>query len=211
MADQLSEHLEISTVAVRDHLKSLEHDGLVSFQAERRGVGRPRYVYSVTEQGDEIFPRTYPQVANALLDALRSLEGEDAIDRIFDKRTEWLAAQYSSRMMDKDLAGQVKELAAIRSEEGYMAEWERVSEDEFLLREQNCAIFLLANKTPQACSFELELFRRVLDGASVKRDDHMMSGGRTCTYVIRPHRLVTSFGMPGDVEVELFEPRHPQP
>ena len=185
MADKLSEYVEISTVGVRGHLTSLEHDGLVSFQAERRGVGRPRYVYSLTEQGDELFPRTYPQVANALLDALRSLEGEEAVDRIFDKRTEWLADQYSSRMMDKDLAGRVKELAAIRSEEGYMADWERVSEDEFILREQNCAILQIAKKTPQACSFELQLFRRVLDGADVNRDDHMMAGDRMCSYFIR--------------------------
>ena len=185
MADELSKHIEISTVGVRGHLTSLERDGLVSFQTERRGVGRPRYVYSLTDQGDEMFPRTYPQVANGLLDALRSLDGEIAIDRIFEKRTEWLAPQYSSRMMDKALSERVAELAAIRTEEGYMADWEQVSEDEFLLREQNCAIFQLANKTPQACSFELELFRRVLDGASVNRDDHMMSGDGMCTYVIQ--------------------------
>ena len=185
MANQLGEHLEMSTVGVRGHLASLQRDGLVGVQAERRGVGRPRYVYSLTDQGDELFPRTYPQVANGLLDALRSMDGEPAIDRVFEKRTEWLAAQYRSQMADKDLSDQVEKLAEIRSEEGYMADWERVSDDEFLLREQNCAIFQLANKNSQACSFELELFQRVLDGATVYRDEHMMTGDRMCTYVIR--------------------------
>lgn len=185
MANQLGEHLEMSTVGVRGHLTSLQRDGLVSVQAERRGVGRPRYVYSLTDQGDELFPRTYSQVANGLLDALRSLDGEGAIDRVFEKRTEWLAAQYSSQMADKGLSGRIENLAEIRTDEGYMADWEQVDEDKFLLREQNCAIFQLANKNAQACSFELELFRRVLHGATVNRADHMMTGDRMCTYVIR--------------------------
>ena len=183
-ADELGKHLDISTVGVRGHLTSLEYDGLVGFQVERRGVGRPRYVYSLTDQGDELFPRTYSQVANGLLDALRSLDGDTGINRVFEKRTEWLAAQYRSRMLDKGLEERVKELIDIRTEEGYMADWEKVSDDEFLLREQNCAIYQIAQNTTQACSFELDLFKQVLDDADIRRDDHIMSGDRMCTYVI---------------------------
>lgn len=87
--------------------------------------------------------------------------------------------------MDKGLEKRVKDLVDIRTEEGYMADWERISEDEFLLREQNCSIYQIARNTTQACSFELDLFKQVLDEADVRRDDHIMSGDRTCTYVIR--------------------------
>ena len=80
-----------------------------------------------------MFPRTYPQMANSLLETVRMLDGEKGIDRLFRKRTETLAAQYRSRMANKNLEEKVKELAAIRSEEGYMADWQKINKNTFRL------------------------------------------------------------------------------
>jgi predicted ArsR family transcriptional regulator len=124
-------------------------------------------------------------LANSLLDAMRAVDGEGAIDRVFEKRTDWLEAQYRSRMAGKSLAEQVKELAQIRTQEGYMADWEKLDDETFLLREHNCAICQIARRCAQACRYELDLFQRVLPEAEVTRDKHMIKGDLTCTYVIR--------------------------
>ena len=91
-------------------------------------------------------------------------------------------------MAGKDLEHQVQELAQIRTEEGYMAEWEKVNQDTFLLRENNCAICQIAQQCIQACSHELALFQRVLPGANVTRESHILQGDGACTYRIRRKR-----------------------
>jgi len=184
-ADELSRALKITSMGVRRHLTTLERDGFIKYQTVQRGMGRPSYVYALTEPGDELFPRTYPQLVNSLLDAIRALDGEDGLERIFKKRTEWLETQYRARLADKNLENQVKELAQIRTEEGYMADWEKLDENTFILQEHNCAICQIARHCSQACSYELELFRKVLQEAEVAREKHIMKGDLTCTYVIR--------------------------
>jgi predicted ArsR family transcriptional regulator len=184
-ADELSSELGISSMGVRGHLSALENDKLVEFRTRQRGVGRPGYVYYLTDLGDELFPRTYHQLANNLLDAIRALEGDGGLNKVLEKRTDWLEAQYRARMLDKDLEGRVKELARIRSEEGYMADWSKLDDDTFQLMEHNCAIYQIARQCSQMCGYEIELFRRVLDDANISREAHMMAGGRICTYVIR--------------------------
>lgn len=187
-AHQVAKELGMTAMGVRSHLICLERDGLIRHEPIPKKLGRPSYVYALTAQGDELFPRTYAQFAQSLLETIRALEGAKAIERLFEQRTKILAAQYRARMNDKSLGERVAELAKIRTEEGYMADWEELDRNTFLLREHNCAICQIAHTCPTACRHELELFRRVLDDAEVTRDKHIIKGDWACTYVIRPRR-----------------------
>lgn len=187
-AEELSQALKITSMGVRRHLTTLERDGLIRYETTQRGMGRPSYLYSLAPLGDERFPRSYAQLANSLLEAIQALEGKGGIQKIFKKRTEWLEAQYRARLADKDLEGRVAELALLRTEEGYMAGWEKRDRDTYLLWEHNCAICQVASRCSSACSYELELFRRVLDDAEIDREMHIMKGDRMCTYLIRRKR-----------------------
>lgn len=187
-AHQLAHELGMTAMGVRGHLAFLERDGLIRHETAQKKLGRPSYVYTVTEQGDELFPRTYAQLAQSLLETIHALDGPKAIERLFDHRTKVLAAHYRARMNSKPLRERVAELARIRTEEGYMADWQELDKNTFVLREHNCAICQIAHKCPTACSHELELFRRVLDEAQVTRDKHIIKGDPMCTYVIRPKR-----------------------
>ncbi|HYM70676.1 MAG TPA: winged helix-turn-helix transcriptional regulator, partial [bacterium] len=60
---ELSRRLEITPMGVRQHLAILERDGQLRSDGVRRGQGRPSRVYSITPEGDKIFPRTYEEVA----------------------------------------------------------------------------------------------------------------------------------------------------
>lgn len=184
-ADLIADELGITSMGVRRHLITLERDGLIKYRIEQRGQGRPGYVYSLTEQGDETFPRTYPQLANSLLDTVKALYGDEGIEKLFDKRTEELSKQYSERLSGKSLKDRVAELVKIRTEEGYMADWEQLDEKTFVLREHNCAICQIAKKCQSACSHELDLFRKVLDDTEVAREKHIIKGDAVCAYVIR--------------------------
>src|SRR6185436_8427534 len=82
----------------------------------------------------------------------------------------------------KDLSGRVQELDKIQEEAGYMARWEKVTNG-YLLKEQNCAIYRVACRFQDACQFEIELFRRLLD-ADLERVEHQVKGDLACTYFI---------------------------
>jgi predicted ArsR family transcriptional regulator len=184
-ATELSAIFGLTAMGVRQHLAALERDGLVTHRAESRGRGRSTHVYSLTESGDEIFPRTYPELANDLVETTRDIDGDDGVRRLFDRRTERLEAEYLAKLRGEGLERRVAALAKIRTAEGYMADCEPVDGGAYLLRERNCAIFQVARGCPEACAAELDLFRRVLGDASVTRRDHMVKGDRTCTYLIR--------------------------
>jgi predicted ArsR family transcriptional regulator len=180
--NELREALGISSMGVRQHLLYLEHEGFVNHNLGRMGVGRPSYVFSLSDLGDELFPRRYGQLAVNMLDAISDDEG---VDEILEKITEKLEVQYKEHLSGKSLEEQVTELTNIRIGEGYMAELERRDEDTFILTEHNCAIYQVALSCGKLCVYEQELFRRVLDWVDVSRESHIISGDKKCTFIIQ--------------------------
>lgn len=170
-------------MGVRRHLMTLERDGLVSVRSRRQPAGRPTFVYLLTEEGYEIFPKNYHLLAAQILDSAAARAGEHQVSDLFAGRMDQLVAQYEPRMRDKDLAGRVAELSRIQDENGYMALWEQV-DGGYLLKEQNCAIYKIACRFHQACEYEIELFRRLL-GAEITRIEHQIKGDVSCTYFVR--------------------------
>ena len=63
--------LGASRTGVLQQLHALEAAGLVSRQAVRHGVGRPRHVYDVTDAAQDLFPTNYDGLASGLLAAIR--------------------------------------------------------------------------------------------------------------------------------------------
>lgn len=179
---QLAEKLEITSVAVRRHLMTLERDGLVQMHSQRQPAGRPTYVYRLTDAGFDTFPKSYDLLATQVLDVVRATEGDARVSEIFAGRMDQLYDQYTARMAGKDLAGRVQELAKIQEEAGYMARWEKVKGG-YLLKEQNCAIYRVACRFQDACHFEIQLFRRLLQ-ADLERVEHQVKGDLACTYFI---------------------------
>ena len=78
---------------------------------------------------------------------------------------------------------------ALRSDEGYMAELERIPGDGWLLAENHCPICAAARSCQGFCRHELNLFRELLGpGVAVERVEYLLSGGRRCAYRITPSR-----------------------
>ncbi len=186
-AAALARRLGISRVAVRQHLAALEAERLVAFVERRGSVGRPARLWQVTERAAPLFPDAHADMAVELLSAMRASFGEQGLDRILARRTRAQLALYRSRLPGPGapLETRVAALAAVRSEEGYMAEWSREGDD-LLLLENHCPVCAAARACQGLCREELALFRRVLgDDARVERTDHLLAGARRCAYRIR--------------------------
>ena len=193
---ELSEELRITSMGVRQHLASLERDGLVQYRTESRGRGRSSHVYSLTISGDECFPRGYEHFANELIEIVQELDDSAGIERLFQRRAERREAVYRTRIRGKTVGERVRELAQLRTEEGFMASCENLGDGTFRLVETNCAIYRVASKCAEACEAELRLFQRVLDGTDVTRDNHIAGGDRRCAYRVQ-QRGDAEFTEPG--------------
>ena len=73
----------INPISVRHHLTNLQVEGLVAAEEERHGVGRPRLIYSLTEDGMEKFPTRYLRLTSRLLDQLKSTLPEPMVSKLF--------------------------------------------------------------------------------------------------------------------------------
>jgi predicted ArsR family transcriptional regulator len=179
--------------AARQQLQRLAGDGLVRATAEPRGVGRPAQVWSLTPAGNAKFPDGHAQLTAQLIAAIRAEFGDDALDRLIERRTQEAKATYRQAVQGAStLADRVARLAAARSAEGYMAEV--LPDDDgsggCTLIENHCPICVAASACEGFCRAELETFRDVLGpDARVERTAHIVHGDRRCVYRITPPSL----------------------
>src|SRR6266478_5884262 len=80
----IARSLRLTAMAVRHHLAVLEKAGLVKTTLERRGVGRPHYVYSLSARADAFFPKEYGTLASHLIDSIAELDGKTKLARLFE-------------------------------------------------------------------------------------------------------------------------------
>ncbi|MEX1170482.1 MAG: transcriptional regulator [Chloroflexota bacterium] len=186
--DQLATRLGASRTGVLQQLRALETAHLVSRQTVRHGVGRPRHLYDITPDAQDLFPANYDGLAAGLLAAIEAIGGDDLVEEVFSARRRQLSARVRDDLGERFTNGaplleRVRELAVIQANNGYLASASVDSDGAIRLVEHNCAIYHVAAGSPAACAAELELFSELL-GADVVREQHIASGDRCCTYLI---------------------------
>lgn len=184
-AAELAEMLGITSMGVRRHLTTLERDRLVRYSLVQRGKGRPSYVYQLSSEAEALFPKNYAALARELLGYVTEQDGGEHVIELFDLRAQRRIRSARARLDGQPLAERVAGLAEILSSEGYLAGWEQVDADTFLLSEHNCAVHDVAAEFSAACSSELTFLAAVLSDAEVTREHHMVGGDLSCVYRIR--------------------------
>ena len=184
-AEELAELLEITPSAVRQQLGGLIGDGLISYRELRSGPGRPKHVYHLTPAADTLFPKTYSELTNELLDYIGASK-PGMVDELFEMRRKRRVDGARARLAGKPFDERVCELTRILDEDGYLADVERGDDGVWRVVEHNCAILGVAAKYGQACSSEIGFLRESLPDADIERVHHMMAGAHMCAYHIRP-------------------------
>ena len=183
--DAISAAIGASRSGVAQQLRALDTAGLVTRTSVRHGVGRPRHLYDITPDAQDLFPSNYDGLATGLLAAILEVGGEALVEDVFAARRRQAEARLREQMdaslpSDAPLVDRVRELARLQDELGYVSE-ARVDADGIRLLEHNCAVLDVASGMPVACRAELELFREVL-GVDLVRERHIAAGDRCCEY-----------------------------
>ena len=181
-ASEAGEHLGTTGEAARQQFTKLARDGMVEAHSECRGVGRPVQRWHLTALGNKRFPDCPAELTVKILTTIRRELGEDAIGKIITARENEARRDYFDKLQGAEtLEERIIRLVAIRTEEGYMAQWEKEPEGSWLIIENHCPICSAARMCQGFCRAELELFQTVLN-ASVERVEYLLTDSRRCVY-----------------------------
>lgn len=180
--DELAKELGLVPVTVRAHLSVLQREDLVAAEEVRGKVGRPFYVYFLTEEAERLFPKRYHSLASLILESLEASDGETKLDHLFQRISDSMVEGYKDKVTGKSLEAKVAEAVRILNQDGAMAEWEK-TEDGFAVWEHNCPWFLVAQRHPKVCSID-HLFLVKFLGAEVKATHRIVDGHPRCAYQV---------------------------
>lgn len=185
-ARALAVRFGLTAQALRRHLKTLEEDGVVQYRREVKGVGGPVFAYSLTSQGEALFPKDYLGALAEALEIVREEQGDAGVTRIFERRWRVIAEQIRPELEGLSAEERARRLGELLSAHGYMATVTMGAEG-VEIREHNCAMREVAERFPEACRAEAQFIADML-GGEVERVSHVLEGCAACEYVVRIER-----------------------
>ena len=185
-AGAVATQLGITVQGARKHLNGLSESGLLEHFDLGGTVGRPRRQWRLTEKAEARFPDSHSFLTLELIEAVRDLQGEEGLDRLILQREDAIRQRYARQLQgESGLQRKVARLAKLRSDEGYMAEWQALPGGALLFIENHCPICAAARACQGFCRSELDIFRQVLGpSVTIERVDHIVAGARRCAYNI---------------------------
>ena len=189
--DGLATALGLARMTVRQHLAVLERDGMVVSREERRRTGRPHFLFTLSDRGQELFPKRYDRLADLALQEVAFLDAEDIAGLnpeqkkrlLLSKMAERVYLQHQTRVQGKSLPERVATVTKILEEEGGLAEW-RVEAQQYEIVDYNCVYRRVVNSHDDLCQWHLTLLSRLL-GHDVECTQFQSRGAECCRFVVR--------------------------
>ncbi|MEC6815508.1 helix-turn-helix transcriptional regulator [Photobacterium toruni] len=184
-AKVLAEKFQLTTMGIRQHLQTMEEQGLVESYDVKVKVGRPTRHWQLTFQGHQHFGNHHGELAVQTLHAVSDLFGQQGLQAIIAKREQQTLSHYQTAIAHcSDLKSKLTTLTELRQHDGYMAEL-ICDNNGFLLIENHCPICLAATHCQSLCHSELTVFQQLLgENTLIQRQEHIITGQRRCAYRI---------------------------
>lgn len=184
----LEKDLGLARETVRDHLKALGAQGLVERAGlVREGPGRPQVLYRLSAQGERLFPRREGELLRELAGFLIEDGREELLAAFFDHRTAGKRERLRARVAGLDPDRRLREVAAILTEEGFLAEVSAAAGGGSpRLRLCHCPLREVVAVSHLPCRAELALVEELL-GRSLVRETFIPDGASACTYALLDH------------------------
>jgi predicted ArsR family transcriptional regulator len=130
-------------------------------------------VFSISEAGEDLFPKHYVRITNRLIDEIVALEatetadcdGPELAEMVFQKMAQRLAKQIAPRIHGSSLSERMQATTEALAEEGIVFDVEE-SDDGYLLLGHGCPCPRVADGRGQMCAHDQRLLSTLL-GAEV--------------------------------------------
>ncbi|MEM1610530.1 MAG: helix-turn-helix domain-containing protein [Sulfolobales archaeon] len=176
-AAQIAKILGVRVSAVRKHLEKLEKHGLVRHMFVRKGVGRPRKVYMVTEQGIEALPKLYGEFLLELINRLTSMGLGERVEAVVSSMARDIALKSAS----KDITSSIENLNAF----GFMGSVRRANGSIEIIS-RNCPLLKIAKSYYDliCIKFHTEILRNITGSNKIHLAECIVRGDLLCRHRI---------------------------
>ena len=168
---------------MRHHLTNLQVEGLVTAEEERHGVGRPRLVYFLTEDGLEKFPTRYLRLTTRILTQMKDKFPQPMVSEMFREVATQMADEHSAALKGLNVEERLDVMKDLLAEEGFVVEWEKKGA-EYLIHEITCPYLHVGQSHPEVCTVDQTLISKML-AVPANKIQCILSGAAHCTYVVQ--------------------------
>ena len=181
-AAELAERVGTTGNAVRVHLGALREAGLVEFRVERRGVGKPTHVYSLTAAAEYLLSKAYAPALRAMLEMLRQ-ELNGGLETWLRTAGAALAhAQRATTRRADEMADGIELLRGLGS-----AVSTETNGRDTVLRTSCCPLGAVTRTTPECCKLLEGALEATLPSHRVREQCERGEHPR-CVFVVRASR-----------------------
>ena len=149
--EELARALNLTDNGVRAHLATLERDGLVQQRGSKRhgsGGGKPAYIYELTLEAEDLFPKAYEPVLRQLLDVLAVQLGPQQSEALLRSVGRRIAEEQS--VPADEVRGRLEAAVGVLNKLGGLAELEE-RDGSFVIRGYSCPLAGVAADHPEVC------------------------------------------------------------
>ena len=182
-AVDLAEEFHLSANAIRQHLSALQREGFVTERPVRRGKTKPTIEFSLSPEGERLFPQRYDVLLNAVLHEVREIGGEAAVGEVFERIGKRTAAKTKARVAGKHGEERVVAMIDLLRGRGVDAEYTREGAA-YTIHEHNCPYAETVKEHPQACSMIHNVLGEVFPGGTTQTES-LATGGTACRFEIK--------------------------
>ena len=179
----ISLDLGLNQANIRRHLEVMRAEGLVDITIRRHEIGRPSYVYKLTERAEEMSAH-YPRLVNRMVKHLASQPGSGPLlSQLFDGVAEDVTVAHRQEVTGATLGERVAETSTALKDEGIVDHW-RKDEDGFHLMNTSCPYRKAAEVSDAACHADHHVVESLV-GAPVEQVSRIIDGHAVCEYLVR--------------------------
>ena len=189
---QAAAELGLNQANIRRHFEVMRAEGLVDVSIQRHVVGRPSYVYRLTERGEELNAH-YPRLVRRLFNRLSTLtpesvatDGRPLVEQVLDGVADDLAGAYRPIVTGVTLEQRVAETSDALKAEGIVDRW-RKEDDGYHLTNTICPYRKAAEASDAPCHADLRTVELLVQ-APVAQVHRMVDGSLQCEYVVQEIR-----------------------
>ncbi|MFA7249783.1 MAG: ArsR family transcriptional regulator [Dehalococcoidia bacterium] len=181
----LGAHLNLTPTGVRQHLAILERESYVVSRELRGHVGRPALTYRLTSTAEALYPKSYGELASALLESARLTLRDEEFERLVDGAAETLASPHLPVLTTLPLAQRVEAACSALRQQDVVVTCEPDGSGGFVLIERTCPFRDAASRHVTVCGMHEALIGR-LAGMKATLVSTLASGADRCVYHLVP-------------------------
>jgi predicted ArsR family transcriptional regulator len=183
---EITDKLQIQKSAVRVHLQSLQSEKTVESHFKIERLGRPRKIYSLTENGRELFPRKYDLILSLILKKITETNGKEQARKIIESVADDMATNIRYEIEKNGRLDNYKEslkiFNSVSNEMGFASSITKEHDGNFSVLSKNCILHKVAlNHQDVIChGLHDRMIMRSLSGGGEKQQPNIKVELKEC-------------------------------